>query len=302
MAVVSCKQNGDRRRSTSRNGVVTHVLGFIIVCDNANDGTAVAMYATGLPREGDSLNGDSGTLCTGVDVQPQQGDGTGKVFIAEVTYESTTNQFDSRELHPLDREPEYSQSGESAQENYFLDCSKPPKPYTNSAGDTFETLGEREGGEITLTVSMNLAHWTVFDTDAYRNTTNSDIVFVDGIAYGIDVLRMGVPSSTKTSEAWQGQQVSYYKVSFPIRVSAAGHKDAPLDYGYNTTTTQRKTVKGQPVDVKVKVPILDSVGMRVSKPWPLDGNGQAKPSAIDQPATLDFQPYRSVSWAAIGLR
>jgi hypothetical protein len=54
--------------------------------------------------------------------------------------------------------------------------------------------------------------------------------------------------------------------------------------------------------IKTPYPILDGNGnCQVTKPWPLDGNGNAKPSADDAPAVLTFHPYTPKSWAGLYL-
>jgi len=298
--VVSVKELHQRRRSSMKDGKLTVVRAFLVTTDDIHDGPEVARLADGVPRYGNTLNGDEGTRVTSVDADPVQKSGVHWEVVVEYTGGDGT--FEPIDVHPLEREPEYSFGGDSYTEPYFLDESQPePKAFVNAAGDPFEQLWERDKGDLTITLTKNVAFWSTFEADEFNNTTNADIVFIDGVGYAPDVLKMGVITAVKTSEVWQGLTVDYYKATYPIKVRKSGWKDKPLNYGYNAIRQVTKDVDGVPTLVMVREPIVDRTGTKITKPWPLTLEGKAMPSATDQPPELEFLPYPSVPWGPLAL-
>jgi len=47
------------------------------------------------------------------------------------------------------------------------------------------------------------------------------------------------------------------------------------------------------------LPIFNGGGMKVDKPFPLNGKGKAKNNPTDVPAVLEFRPYQWQSWGGL---
>ena len=75
--------------------------------------------------------------------------------------------------------------------------------------------------------------------------------------------------------------------------------DRPVDTGFAQLRQRSKIIDDEEVIYFVREPIVDAAGLKIQRPWPLDGEGKAKLSAIDPPAELEFRPYRSASWASL---
>lgn len=295
--VVSIKESAGKRRSTIKNGRATHTFVFVVICDDPHDGTAVAVLADGIPRSGSTLNGDPNTIVATVEANPING----SALHFEVLVEYDSAGFEAIDLYPLDRPPEYSFGGDSFTEAYFLDESQPDKkPFVNTSQDAFEQMWERKKSDLTISITRNVAFWTTFEADDFNDTTNADVIFIDGVGYDVDVLCMGIISAVKTREVWQGLTVEYYRETLSIGVRKAGWLDHPEDRGFNTVKLVTKSVEGVDTLVLVKQPIVDSTGLKITKPWPLS-LGQALSSADSIPDVLDFRPYKSVAWQPLAL-
>jgi hypothetical protein len=265
--------------------------------DSATDGTLAALFAPGIPRDGDPLDPSNpfSARVTGVDAEPV--DESDVVFLVTAQYEGSD--FEAVAVHPLDRLPEFSWGAESFDEPYFYDESQPKrKPFVNAAGDPFETEWSRAAGDMTIQMVRNEPIWDVLAADFYKNTTNADIVILDGQAYAVDTLALGPLTATKTSEEWMGTTVTYYKVTYPFKARKDGWKDKPLNYGYQQLL-DTGDVDDDGNTIYTKVPILDGAGLKIQKPWPLTLEGKAMPSATDVPPELEFLPFRSVPWGPL---
>ncbi len=297
MAVISVKESAAKRRSTIKAGRATHTFVFIVITDDKNDGTAVAVLAPGIPTSGSWLNGDPNTVVTTIEANPISGSATH----FEVTVEYGSGDYTTSDIYPLDRPPDISYGGDTASETYFYDESPEHKPTVNSAGDAFEQLFERERTEITITIVANQQWFDVFEADALNNSTNAAPVMIDGVLFDTGTVKMGAITAAKTIELFNTESVSYYRVTYPVKVRKDGWKDRPLDFGFNELRTITKSIEGVDTLVDVRQPIVDKTGQRVTKPWPLDGDGTAKPSATDTPPAIELQPYAAASWAEINL-
>ena len=168
-------------------------------------------------------------------------------------------------------------------------------------GGSFDATSKRSLGEIAIQMPRNEAFWDVLEADAIANTTNADIVFLDGQGYAPGTLLLALPAAQKVSEIWQGQTVDFYRVTRNFETCKDGWEDKPLDFGFYQLCERTKIIDGQSVIIKERVPIFGAAGLKIQKPWPLDGRGKAEPSATDTPAELEFLPYASISWAPLAL-
>ena len=88
-----------------------------------------------------------------------------------------------------------------------------------------------------------------------------------------------------------GTVVTYYAKTFVFKARKHGWKDKPLDVGYN------ELVGDKNLNTQKLRQIVDSSGLPLKKPWPLNGSGAKKPNATDSPAVLEFLPYAAADWS-----
>jgi hypothetical protein len=135
--------------------------------------------------------------------------------------------------------------------------------------------------------------------DNYKNTVNDGAVVIDGVTYAAGTCKLSPITATKQTEKINvnGTQVTvvYYRRTMTIKARHEGWDHLVQDVGVNEKTTVTST-NGPVVQIK---PILNSIGVQVKKPWPLDGNGKAKPNVTDTPETLTFKPYTRMSWSGL---
>lgn len=237
------------------------------------------------------------TKCKVVDVDASPVKEHDKLFEVTVQYEST-GEFEQLPVHPLDRPVKVTYSAQEWTEPYFVDRSSPPKLFVNSAGSPFEQTYDREDADLIITMVRNEDTFNVIEQDEVKNTTNAEVVFLDGQGYDVGTLRMTLPTATKQSEVWLGQTVDFYEVTRVFKAKKDGWTDRVSDFGYDQIVM---TPGPSGTQVPVRTPILDGAGLRVSRPYPLDGQGHALPTPSGAAASLEFRPYGPASWSALGL-
>lgn len=283
MAVVYVRELHTKRSSATRDGVTTHRRAWRVRTDDKNDGTAVALTAddglTAVDAYGATFAG-----CALVDVEAKPEGDSLYDFVVEAEYSSATN-FTQQAVHPLSRPVEISYGSAESTAPYFLDESTGEdgrKPVVNSAGDTFQNELQRECGEMTITITRNEAAHNADLADDYSHTINAAPVTIDGSTYAARTLKLSPIQAVKTTERFNGQDVTYYRKTYTLKRRRGGWDDKVLDTGLNVLTED-----GRPQ------PILDAAGLPVRKPWPLNGAGVAKPLADDRPEELTFKPYKA---------
>lgn len=298
MAVVSVKERHERRRSSYRDGKMVHTLVFLVTCDDIADGPAAAISASAVPGPGSWLLTSPPARLSGKDCDPVQASG----LHFDVLTEFTTPDPTAPPENPLDRPPEYSWGSADTTEPYFIDQStNGPNgsgvPVVNTAGDAFESFLERERGEMTITMSRNEATHDAATADAYSHTVNKSSVMLDGTTFAAGTLKLSPITAQKVKEKLSDNTVvTYYKRTFLFKARHAGWRDHPLDIGFSELKTRRSVL--DPVATK---PIVDSNGLNVTKPYPLDGAGHKKPNATDTAAVLEFQPYTEKDWTPLAI-
>ncbi|MEM6560046.1 MAG: hypothetical protein AAF656_00465 [Planctomycetota bacterium] len=293
MSVTAVHERHEGRRSSIRDGKTTHTRVYIVHTDSIADGTAVAIKAAGIPRYGHGHPGDADLKVTSIDADPIKGSGTHFEVKVEYGDDDTTFVFPTS---PLDRPPEVSWSGSEAAAPYFLDRSNPPKPVTNSAGDPFEQFLERETGELVITITLNEAAFDAAVADTYSHTINAGPVRIDTTTFAAETLKLSPIQATKVKERVEEegavQDFTYYRITYQLKARAEGWIDRPLDVGLNERI-------GNLADGFKLKPIVDAANLPVKKPYPLDGEGRRRISPTDEPAELEFRPYKLRSWDAL---
>ncbi|MGC4031484.1 MAG: hypothetical protein QM754_07080 [Tepidisphaeraceae bacterium] len=309
MAVLSVREKFDRRRSSSKDGKLSHVRVFLVTVDDPADGPGVALFAddgtNAVPRENvDTWPGNSFLRCVSVEAEPVSG--SARHFEVTAEYETTTAEEQAED--PLSRPAKVSYSFQESTEAYFYDCSPAPddwnavengpwkgKPVTTSAGDAFEDSFEREAHQLVITVVRNEVSYSPVVADAYSNTVNDADIVIDGTTYPAGTLKLSPICSTKQTERFNsGITVTYFETTYQFKAKADKWRDKPLDYGYNEYVPNADPSK--PGKLRL---IVGADSVPVKRPWPLDGKGRKKPKATDVGATLEFRPYREISWAPL---
>lgn len=309
MAVKSVKQRHERRRSTFRDGKLVHTLVFMVTCDAIGDGPATAITASGVPGPGSYLVGVlPKAKLSGKDCDPVQGSGMHFDVVCEFTQVDDPEKPDN----PLEAPPEFSWTYAETTEPYFIDetpddVSTPdgkhgPRPVVNTAGDAFENFMDRESGVLTITMTRNEATYDPSVLDAYKDTVNKNAVTLDATTYAAGTLKLSPITATKQyatlhDETHDGTKIIYYKRVYVFKARHEGWRDHPLDIGFNELVPD----PSDPNKPGKVLPIVDSAGLVIKKPWPLDGHGRKKPKATDKPEVLEFRPYKEMDWTPINL-
>lgn len=288
------ERHDERRAEIDSEGRLKYHRALLVRTTDIHDGPALAIHASGVPRWRDPYPDDNQALADQIVCEPWES--TGKHWKIDIDYvvpDDTT-----LSTHPLSRPADYQYGSTSYTEPVFIDESTPRRHYCNSAGDPMETVTERNRDEQVITMVRNEETFSPIASDYFANSTNDAIVTLDGTSYAPDTLLMGMPTASKERETFAGSEVVYYKVTRQFHTRREGWKDYLLDVGYNELTEVPGPSGAAILD---RIPILDGAGLRISRPWPLDGNGHALPDPSGTPATLERRPYRSISWAALAL-
>jgi hypothetical protein len=164
-------------------------------------------------------------------------------------------------------------------EAYFKDSNG--DKVINSAGQRPEEFPVRVKGQMILQITKNLSIFAGAAIDALKFTTNSDVVTIEGSDYPVDSLLFKPATLQKTVEQVGGIKYVYYAATFRLATDHLYHKDKFEDRGYVDKNQIRKT---------------NTDGTSLPAPWPLDGSGNFKANATDDPALITRVPYPSVSW------
>ena len=200
------REGGSSSRGTSgRKAKRTFIVRYdattppasVAAAETADDGT------TAIPAVGDGLPGDTTRTVTNVSAKPR--DDTGLLFDVEVEYE--TPELGTFEEDPLTVPVDYDWDFGVGQKTYFKDETTPdPKYVTNSFGDPFDKLLQRDVGEIQVTITDNIdaSAWDPVLAAEYLSpatATNAAPMTIDGISISAGQARItGITcSGIKTS-------------------------------------------------------------------------------------------------------
>src|SRR5258708_1738740 len=102
--IVSVNEIHEKRLSLNDDGKVRHVRAWLVITDDAADGTSAALIAPGIPLPKSLWPGTLHVRVTRINVQPRQG--SDLHFDVEVEWNSVDASLDKSDVHPLDRPPE----------------------------------------------------------------------------------------------------------------------------------------------------------------------------------------------------
>lgn len=329
MAVLEVKERTNRRRSSRSDGKTSHTRVFLVVCDSITDGTAVAMLADGIPREGDEHPQDGDTEANSIEASPLGNDPLR--FEVTVQYETPENELQTigqnADTHPLDRPWDITVNGSETVQAYFRDRSPKPaswneaemgpwtgKPVITSAGNPFDTLPERDASELQIEITRNEATRDIAADAEWSNQVNQYPVVIDGTTFAPGTLKLSPITSQRVVEQWKDawgitREVTYYRYTYRLRARAETWADRMEDRDY---------VQLVPVVDDAGEPVLDEDDQQVReqteitvkdentgeqvpvrKPWPLDGAGLALKNPSKAPAQLTFHPYYARDFAPL---
>jgi hypothetical protein len=292
MAVVSVNELHQRRRSSIKDGKPSHTRAFIVITDDINDGTAVAIKAEGVPVYGEDHPDDDACSVTSIEADPVND--SSNHFEVTCEYTTTDTIFVTID-NPLDRPPEVSWNSSEATCSYFLDCSNPPKPVVNSAGEPFDAYLEREVGELTITITMNEETYDAAEADQFSHTINDGPVIIDSTTFAEGKLKLSPIQASKVKERIEQEgvvmELTYYKKTYNLKARREGWNDKPLDTGLNEKIGDLAT------GFKLK-PILDATNQPIKKAAALNGQGKKQSGDPNEtPVTLEFEPYPKKAWS-----
>lgn len=219
-------------------------------------------------------------ICLSKSARPNSIDG--KHFTVTVQYATNQNQTAS---NPLLQPVEISFGVEETVEDVFKDVNG--KRFATSAGETFDQFLKRRKTYPTIILTRNESSFDPVAMAALANTVNADTVTIDGKEYIPGSLRMRPIRGTRQVFG----NYKFYRVTIEIVVDHVNlHKTYMQDMGiYQLNGTSLEHIK-------------DVAGLRVTKPWPLDGMGKARAKSTDDPASRVFEEYMPKVWQGLNLQ
>jgi hypothetical protein len=323
MPTLSVKERHDKRHSSNQDGKRSHTRVFLVTMGHISAGPAVAMSGNdgvySVPGIGSAHPSGDGTVVRSIDAQPHENSGVH--FLVTVQYgepdedEENGGGSSPGAENPLDAPAEILYGASESTEAYFFDRSAQPefwnelkygpwqgKPVVNSAGEPFETYLERESSELTITVITNEATFNASEMDLYSHTINLNPVTIDGVTYAPGTLKLSPITAQRQIFRINGSVQVYYKVTKILKARREGWFDRLLDTGLNELDYpgDEYPVLMAGNDEKLNLrPILNASGLKIQKPWPLNGRGKKRDRPDEPAATLIFQPYASADWSGL---
>lgn len=151
---------------------------------------------------------------------------TDGLALYHVTYQPKPQGEGTGTVHPLDRPPEIEWGGSDLTEVVSKDTTG--APIKNSAGDFYDPLPERpiRGGEVTITrnEASNPAATCVNYSYTMNNATWHTVAKHNAL--------IGKITATIQREEFAGGQITYWKVSYPIRLRRDSWALKLIDNGY----------------------------------------------------------------------
>lgn len=186
--------------------------------------------------------------------------------------------------NPLDRDPEVRWSGETETRSIFMDFSATPAPIQNSAGEPFDSLPQRDFGELTIHYTRNEASPNFATLYEYMHVVNDSAFTIDGQSIPERFAKVHIEDAPKLVE----NGVTFYRVTYVVKLRAGGWNPTKvLDVGYSELLPLGRA------------PIVDDDGTAIRKPWPLDGDGLKTAEPTGPPAELEFQFYEEKDFGVL---
>jgi len=269
----------------------------VVLDDPATDHSEIFEHVS-IPKLFEPHPEDEGVICKSV--TPEQRDDD-ESYIVDVVAEyddeysgSEEEDEEDEELNnPLNRPVQVSLSFNEHDEIVVRDING--TPVRNSVKDPFDPPLTRKAGSLRFSMTKNFGSLNLPFLQSYKNAINSDTW--NGFAPG--VVRIANITGSKQVEAQRisgvTTKVTFWQLTFEFELAETGFgrdgtwKAYVLDAGYRLYND---------ID-SVYVNIVGKDGLPISTPHLLNGSGgKAAPTA---PHFLEFDIYRSLPFAALGL-
>lgn len=291
MGVIQIDEDFDGRRgSITDTGDREYTRVFNVQTDNPSDGSAIVMFAVGIPRiysvYSSGNETDLGAFCKSV--EPEQDSASRTFWKVTCRYDS---KFDVNKAgQQVDPDPTHQPAVISWTSNHYTrvvsESTTSGVAIKNSAGDTFDPPVTSEWSRPVLNIAINRLFFDPSWKYDYENAINSDPWF------GQDAkcwLCRAIDANLEYASIPNRPVFPYWAISLAFEHNRDKWNPAKiLDIGYNK-------LNGTVVE-KIK----DKNGEDVSFPVRLDGSGAVlSTSAAD--VFRSFNIYREVSFGALGL-
>jgi hypothetical protein len=205
--------------------------------------------------------------------------------------------------NPLLRPPVVNWDYDNGSETYFIDRASEyqgitdgygnpvsgNQAVTNTAGEPFEKLSERDAGTWSATWTKNVAQtFTVAPEINTMQRVNSDTFPFDGntIAQYAAKISGGSLSAVQTENGYPFRTLTY-----KLKFKDGGWLDNLANVGFQEMSS------GKRVDIVSGAP--GTPPTKITKPWPLDDDGVAYPDPTTTPDLLQFYPYHTTAFSGL---
>lgn len=210
----------------------------------------------------------------------------------ELTYRTEDVNFPT-DTNPLTRDPVVRWGTMVETRTLSKDYTATPKFFVNTAGAPYENPPQALFATWELSYTRNEANLNdIFDM-VQQDTTHGNSAFVnsatftiDGQSIGVRKALMWVESAVKMTEG----STTYYQITYRFLFKiGATWRPSIAQYGYIY-----KDGSGNYYDV----PTYN--GAPVSRPWPLDANGNKQATFLTDPAEVEYIMYKEITFAPFG--
>ena len=215
-----------------------------------------------------------------------------KHYLVQVDYDSV---WLVAPANPLTKPANITWDYSEGTETYFKDHGSQyggnDLPVTNSAGELFDKLPEREMGTWAATWVKNVAStFSVASEIASMQVVNNAAFTFDGNSiaqYAAKISGGGLtPIQTENN-------VNFRTVTYKLKFKSGGWIDKIEDRGLNE-------LKAGDITQLVNIFKSSLPAQKTDKSWPLNGAGHKKTNATDIGSEIDFYPYVAMSFAGFG--
>lgn len=289
MAVISVRKLWqDRAGKANAKGVRRYTESWRVETNNKNEGAVTVgagfTLSTGIGY-GSTYHEDSGAWLQ--DLDPRQEKFSPTVWIVTCSYSSERETATDPTTEPAI----ITWGGEQFQKPAVFDRNG--DAIVNSAGDFFEDPPQMDDSRITAQIQKNVEAVPSWLLD-YRDSVNSGIFMLDGIAIGIGVAKLQPP--TIGQEQVRNGYV-FRQLTLNMHFRDEGWAVRPLDQGYHEIGDLIT-----PGDGEARVKMLNADGTEPSRPILLDGNGARLENPNPTNAVfLEFDVYKERDFSVLPL-
>jgi hypothetical protein len=245
-----------------------------------------------LPKYGDTYTSggiyDTSAYVSNIEVSLKSGSvlvGTTSVAgqaLYKVTYSPKSTL--SLDLHPLSRPPEISGGGADITYTPLTDVDG--HAYRNSAGVLYENLPERYLPSNDVEITRNEGSNPFAAALSYSRTTNSSAITLSGYTVAAEGALLGKIRIQKVYEQWEGTQITYWRVTYPITIRSDGWRVKVIDSGPSYKDGSGKLIRFKdPTGTEIGTQLLNGSGGKLA-----DG---ADPVIYP---TAGFKNYPTANW------